>query len=183
MRPTRTAKAQQDHIEHEHIVKGLCQIFPMPPQLLRSPIFLFRRILAVAQQIALRTQSAPFSAQYALLYVLSESQHSYQQNLADCFGQHKSDITKLLNRLVREKLVSRQRSETDKRQSMITLTPLGHKRVAEISSQKQRITRELFGNLSERQMQQLCTLCRLTLARHDERFAPSKPRRAVHPGQ
>ena len=65
--------------------------------------------------------------QYIVLAVLSEDAPPSQQELAGLCGLLPAQIVPVIDELERRGLVARQRSEADRRRSVVTLTPAGTK--------------------------------------------------------
>lgn len=65
------------------------------------------------------------------------------------------DVTRLLERLVQDGLVARDRSDEDRRVVRITITPAGLKLLARLDEPMQRIHRESLGHLARAEITEL----------------------------
>ncbi len=79
---------------------------------------------------------------------------------------HVPDITRLLDRLERARLVKRTRSKADRRVVMAHITERGLAMLARLDEPVARLTRELLGHLSHDELRQLAEL--LEKVRHPE---------------
>ncbi|MBI3792784.1 MAG: MarR family transcriptional regulator [Gemmatimonadetes bacterium] len=74
------------------------------------------------------------------------------------------DVTRLLDRMVRDGLVIRARADDDRRQVRTAITPKGLRLLARVDGEVEAEHRRALGHLGARDLQQLVTL--LTRARH-----------------
>lgn len=84
-------------------------------------------------------------AQYRMLVLLAEGGARGPAAIANILGVEPSTITRMCDRLVRDRLVVRRSQPSDRRTVNVALTPLGRRTVAAI----QRRRREAFGRLLE----------------------------------
>lgn len=71
---------------------------------------------------------------------------------------HRADVTRLVDRLVRECLVERRVDEQDRRIVRTTLTERGRNKLKEIDGPLLEVHRRQLGHMSERQLEQLINL-------------------------
>ena len=94
-----------------------------------------------------------FPQMVALDYV---SRHSLVKmtDLAKVLSVKTSSATVLVDRLIRQKMLSRERDEKDRRVVWVGCTPKGRKIVRYIMEQKRRSIKQIFGPLTELERQQ-----------------------------
>lgn len=98
------------------------------------------------------------SGDYQVLVYLSEAPDDRLRmcDLADSLNLSPSGLTRRLDGLVRKGMVSRERSESDRRVMMAVLTPKGRdKLVAAAPHHVESVRRHLIDRLDERQIRQL----------------------------
>lgn len=79
---------------------------------------------------------------------IAHEKHVTMSELAKLLSVQMSSATVLVDRLVREKLLTRRRDERDRRVVWVSLTPKGRAALSQIVRQKRRSVEELFGVLS-----------------------------------
>jgi DNA-binding MarR family transcriptional regulator len=80
--------------------------------------------------------------------------------LAKVLSIKMSSATVLVDRLVREKILSRARDEADRRLVWVSATPKGRKLVGEVLTQKRDSIKQIFGVLSEEERRQYLSIIR-----------------------
>jgi DNA-binding MarR family transcriptional regulator len=80
--------------------------------------------------------------------------------LAKVLSIKMSSATVLVDRLVREKILSRARDEADRRLVWVSATPKGRKLVGEVLTQKRESIKQIFGVLSEEERRQYLVIIR-----------------------
>jgi DNA-binding MarR family transcriptional regulator len=81
--------------------------------------------------------------QYSVLAVLSSDAPPSQQELAGLCGLLPAQIVPVIDEMERRGLVQRQRSETDRRRSVVNVTDKGHEALAEADALGRRLVAEL----------------------------------------
>jgi len=103
--------------------------------------------------------------QYLILAVLGTDEPSSQLDLAGLCGLLPAQVVPVLDELERRGLVARQRSETDRRRSVVRLTPAGEEMLAKADELARSIEHALFGDLDAGAREQLNATLRAGLAR------------------
>ena len=103
--------------------------------------------------------------QYLILAVLATDKPSSQLDLAGLCGLLPAQVVPVLDELERRGLVARQRSETDRRRSVVRLTPAGEEVLAKGDELARSIEDALFGDLEPPTRQRLNETLRSALAR------------------
>ncbi len=90
-----------------------------------------RRILRATELYGRRLakEAGLTAVQLRVLQIVAESDRSTPKDLSDRMGVTQATITALINKLERKGLLTRQRSETDRRQTNLLVTPEGHAKV------------------------------------------------------
>src|SRR5215216_547681 len=103
--------------------------------------------------------------QYLILAVLGTDEPTSQLDLAGLCGLLPAQVVPVLDELERRGLVARQRSETDRRRSVVRLTPAGEEMLAKADELARSIEHALFGDLDAGAREQLNATLRAGLAR------------------
>jgi DNA-binding MarR family transcriptional regulator len=103
--------------------------------------------------------------QYLILAVLGTDEPPSQLELAGLCGLLPAQVVPVLDELERRGLVARQRSEEDRRRSVVRLTPAGEESLAKADELARSIEDTLFGELDAGARQQLHDTLRAALAR------------------
>src|SRR3954465_4664068 len=106
--------------------------------------------------------------QYLLLAVLGTDAPPSQLELAGLCGLLPAQVVPVLDELERRGLVARQRSEEDRRRSVVRLTSAGEKTLAQADELARSIEDSLFGGLSGGARDRLNQTLRAGLARAAE---------------
>src|SRR3954468_1469337 len=93
--------------------------------------------------------------QYMVLAVLGTDEPSSQLDLAAFCGLLPAQVVPVLDELERRGLVARQRSETDRRRSVVRLTPAGEEMLAKADELARSIEDAFFGDLDPGAREQL----------------------------
>ena len=102
---------------------------------------------------------------YLVLAVLATDEPSSQLDLAGLCGLLPAQVVPVLDELERRGLVARQRSDADRRRSVVRLTPAGDKMLAKADDLARAIEDALFGELDRAEREQLDETLRATLKR------------------
>lgn len=94
-----------------------------------------------------------FPQMVAIDYVSRKSKVKMTE-LAKVLSIKMSSATVLVDRLIREKLLSRARDEADRRLVWVSATPKGKKLISEVLEQKRNSIKQLFGVLTEEERRQ-----------------------------
>jgi DNA-binding MarR family transcriptional regulator len=103
--------------------------------------------------------------QYLILAVLGADAPPSQLELAGLCGLLPAQVVPVLDELERRGLVARQRSEEDRRRSVVRLTPAGEESLAKADELARSIEDTLFGELDASARGQLHATLRAALAR------------------
>ncbi|WP_030847612.1 MarR family winged helix-turn-helix transcriptional regulator [Streptomyces sp. NRRL F-4474] len=95
---------------------------------------------------------------YAAMVALEESGPVSQAALSDRTGIHRSDLVAVINELAERELVERAPDPDDRRRNVITLTPLGRRRLRRLEQILDRAQDELLSPLSAAERAQLTRL-------------------------
>ena len=121
------------------------QVVEIMPQIYRE--------FAKREDNELMTGKISFPQMVTLQYV-SNKKCVNMKCIANNLGIKMSSASTLVDRLIREKMLSRRHDEKDRRIVWISMTSKGTKVIRHILDQKQRSTREIFSVLTERERQQ-----------------------------
>lgn len=98
-------------------------------------------------------------AQYLVLMLLWEKDNRIVSDITECLHLETNTITPLLQRMERQKLIVRQRSQADSRQRIISLTGEGKKLEELIKEVPNCMAREIVNRgMTEEELRQLVTL-------------------------
>ena len=103
--------------------------------------------------------------QYLILAVLGTDAPPSQLDLSGLCGQLPAQVVPVLDELERRGLVARQRSEEDRRRSLVRLTPAGEDTLAQADELARSIEDSLFGDLPAGARDQLNQTLRAGLTR------------------
>ncbi|MET9463660.1 MarR family winged helix-turn-helix transcriptional regulator [Streptomyces sp. NPDC006544] len=108
---------------------------------------------------------------YAALVALDEFGPASQADLSGRTGIHRSDLVAVINELAERELVERTPDPADRRRNVVTLTPLGRRRLRRLEQLLAAAQEELLSPLSTPEREQLTRLLGRLVAHH----APSGP--------
>ena len=86
--------------------------------------------------------------------------------IANTLGSKMSSASTLVDRLIREKMLTRRHDMKDRRIVWISMTPRGSKVIGQILHQKQRSIREIFSVLTEKERQQYLQILNKVYVEH-----------------
>ncbi|MFJ9766882.1 MarR family winged helix-turn-helix transcriptional regulator [Streptomyces erythrochromogenes] len=95
---------------------------------------------------------------YAAMVALEESGPASQATLSERTGIHRSDLVAVINELAERELVERAPDPDDRRRNVITLTPLGRRRLRRLEQLLDTAQDELLAPLSAAERGQLTRL-------------------------
>ena len=119
--------------------------------------------------------------QMVALDLLSQRARARMSEVAHALSVQLSTATPLIDRLIRQGLVTRERDDKDRRLVWVAVTAKGRKVVQNIIREKQASIREIFGALTEEERcQYLCVLkkVRCHLIGEEPKKCPPAPSRA-----
>ena len=106
-------------------------------------------------------------AQLKALYSIGAAKAPTMKELADTFGITPPSVTALVNRLVKEKLVKRIMSPSDRRTIRLELTPQGKTKLAKGRALVAKKTNELTKILSGRERRELARVMQRIIEHHE----------------
>jgi DNA-binding MarR family transcriptional regulator len=145
-----------------------------PYELVCSTAFLLKRLGHTVKERSMEAYEAAGANAfyYSVLAVLEEGDRDTQATIADALGYDRSWLVGLLDELEEAGLIERRRDPGDRRRHLVSLTPAGKKKLAELRKIAKRIEDELLGSLDAAQREQLHELLLQIAADHDPRYAP-----------
>jgi DNA-binding MarR family transcriptional regulator len=146
-----------------------------PFELVCSTAFLLKRLGHAVKERSIEAYEAaganPFY--YSVLAVLEEGARDTQAKIADALGYDRSWLVGLLDELEAKGLIERRRDPEDRRRHVVSLTPAGKKKLAELRKIAKGIENELLDSLDDEQRAQLHELLLVVAADNDPRYAPN----------
>jgi DNA-binding MarR family transcriptional regulator len=109
---------------------------------------------------------------YRVLKALVEDGPTTQANLGRRIGVYPGDMVGVLNELQAGGYVTRTPDELDKRRYLVTITPAGSERAAELAAVAGRIQEELLEPLTAKQRAELAELLTILYEHHRQGFPP-----------
>jgi DNA-binding MarR family transcriptional regulator len=124
---------------------------PMPAALRPLPIFLLRRIAQTANAIFAEEGGgdAMSGLDYSILIMLAEGVADDQATLIEAMSTSRSSSVPALNRLVRQVLVTRGSTDSDRRRKPLAITKAGRDRLTRLKPAVTRYEERLLAPLSE----------------------------------
>jgi DNA-binding MarR family transcriptional regulator len=116
-----------------------------------------------------------YAGQELLLLRLRERDGCSQQDLVEAMGLDHSTVTKMLQRLERAGMVTREPSASDRRATLVRLTPEGRLLCGKVEDIWTQLEEATVGRLSSSQRQQLRQLLALVEGGLQESRAPHRP--------
>jgi|SRR5665213_2192839 len=108
---------------------------------------------------------------YSVLAVLEEGARDTQATIADALGYDRSWLVGILDELEAADLIERRRDPGDRRRHLVSLTPAGKKKLAQLRKISQGVEDEFLATLDSEQREQLYRLLLQVAADHDPRYA------------
>ena len=146
-----------------------------PYELVCSTTFLLKRLGMLAKERGMEAYEAiganPFH--YSVLAVLEEGARDTQAKIADALGYDRSWLVGLLDELEEAGFIDRKRDPEDRRRHLVSLTPAGKKRLAQLRAVSKSVESELLAPLDTEQRAQLQELLQQLASEHDPRYAPA----------
>ena len=136
----------RSHSDLDHFSHQLVRILPL----------MFREF-AKRENNKLTRGQISFPQTVALDYASHHSQVK-MTDLSKVLSIQLSSTTVLVDRLIREKMLSRKRDEKDRRVVWVSATPKGKKVITQIMGQKRRSLREIFGVLTAAEREQYLSM-------------------------
>jgi DNA-binding MarR family transcriptional regulator len=129
----------------------------------------------VSQSFARRLlDSGVTAAEWVILREIYDTDEIPPSALADQTGLTRGAISKLIERLVLKKLVSRKEGSDDRRYQRIALTPAGRRLVPTLAAIADHNDREFFKPLSAKEHEALVTILRKLVHAHDLHKLPTE---------
>uniref|UniRef100_A0AAU2JY34 MarR family transcriptional regulator n=1 Tax=Streptomyces sp. NBC_00049 TaxID=2903617 RepID=A0AAU2JY34_9ACTN len=132
----------------------------VPARLRELPSRLLGQASAHAQRLVTEGLSGADAHKwhYAALVALDESGPASQATLSTRTGIHRSDLVAVINELAERELVERTPDPGDRRRNVVTLTPLGRRRLRKLGQLLDAAQDELLSPLSPQERDQLTRL-------------------------
>jgi DNA-binding MarR family transcriptional regulator len=108
-----------------------------------------RALVAVAARSLASVDDVVTLPQYRALVVLASRGSQTVGQLADALGVHPSTATRLCDRLVSKRLVRRERSADNRRETMVTLSPAGGRIVTRVTERRRRELARIVARIPE----------------------------------
>src|SRR5690348_4613073 len=148
-----------------------------PYELICSTAFLLKRVGMLAKERTVEAYEAiganPYH--YSVLAVLDEGARDTQAKIADALGYDRSWLVGLLDELEEAGLIERRRDPEDRRRHLVSLTPSGKEKLAELRATSKAVENELLACLEPAQREQLHELLLQVAADNDPRYGPDGP--------
>ncbi len=106
-----------------------------------------------------------------LLWVLEKAGPSTQQHLAAALEVTPRNVTGLVDALAATGFVTREAHPTDRRATLVTLTPLGRTTMSEMSRQHDELAGVLFGDIPADELQTFTTTLDIVIRRVTDEIA------------
>ena len=103
-----------------------------------------------------------------ILHALAKSDGMTQKALAERLQIRPQSLTDALERLEAQGYITRARSETDRRERFVRITPEGMKHAEELQKLRHAAANQLFSSLSDEQKEQLFSLMQQVLSAETE---------------
>jgi DNA-binding MarR family transcriptional regulator len=131
-----------------------------PSELVRSPIFLLKRLGMTAKEQTVDAYEGTGHSPYhhAILAVLDEGLPETQGAIADALGYDRGQLVGILDELEESGLVERRRDPDDRRRQVVLMTPAGNKALARMRTLSQRADDEFLATLTPQEREQLHAL-------------------------
>jgi DNA-binding MarR family transcriptional regulator len=131
-----------------------------PSELVRSPIFLLKRLGMTAKEQTVDAYEDAGHSPYhhAILAVLDEGLPETQGAIADALGYDRGQLVGILDELEESGLVERRRDPDDRRRQVVLMTPAGNKALARMRTLSQRADDEFLATLTPQEREQLHAL-------------------------
>nr|WSX49254.1 MarR family winged helix-turn-helix transcriptional regulator [Streptomyces sp. NBC_00974] len=140
----------------------------VPARLRELPSRLLSQASAHAQRLVAEGLSGADARKwhYAALVALDEFGPASQATLSGRTGIHRSDLVAVINELAERELVERAPDPADRRRNVVTLTPLGRRRLRRLEQLLAAAQEELLSPLSTPEREQLTRLLGRLVAHH-----------------
>jgi DNA-binding MarR family transcriptional regulator len=140
----------------------------MPSRIAGLPTWLLSQTSTQAHRLLVERLSAVGARgyDYRVLAFLDEQGPASQAGIGRGTAIHLSDMVGTLNGLEAAGHVARLPDPADRRRNVVTLTPAGAARLAELSIEVDRVQDELLAPLSAEEREELTTLLARVLAHH-----------------
>jgi DNA-binding MarR family transcriptional regulator len=147
-----------------------------PKELLASTTFLLHRLsLGLKERkMAALEPTGLNPLHYGVLALLEEGSRETQATIADALGYDRSYLVGALDELEERRLIERRRDPSDRRRHVVTLTPAGKEKLAELRAVIRRFEKESLIPLDAEQRETLHELLLLLAGHYDERFVPNE---------
>jgi DNA-binding MarR family transcriptional regulator len=145
-----------------------------PYELICSTAFLLKRLGMLTKERTMEAYEAIGSNpyHYSVLAVLEEGARDTQAKIADALGYDRSWLVGLLDELEEGGFIERKRDPDDRRRHLVSLTPAGKKRLAQLRAVSKKVEDDLLASLDAEQRAQLHELLLQLASDHDPRYAP-----------
>ncbi|MBR6425896.1 MAG: MarR family transcriptional regulator [Oscillospiraceae bacterium] len=104
-----------------------------------------------------------------ILYLLMRSDGVSQKELAARLEIRPQSLTDALLRLEKEGLITRERSQLDKREQFVRITPLGRERAEKLHTLREQAAAEIFASLTQEEREELGRILTKTIGHFRDR--------------
>jgi DNA-binding MarR family transcriptional regulator len=141
---------------------------PTPARLRALPSRLIAGVAAVADRLVSERLAAEGARKwhFAALSALAEVGAASQAELSRRTGIYRSDMVAVLNELADAECIRREPDPADRRRNVITLTPVGHRRLERLDALVTDAQRELLAPLTPGQQDELTRLLTVLTEHH-----------------
>ena len=145
----------------------------VPDELLRSNIFLLKRLGFGAKQKALDAyeKAGLIPYHHAILALLDEGVRETQGAIADALGYDRGQLVGLLDELEQRDLVERRRDPDDRRRHVVRLTPEGKRALKRLRVLARELEDDFLAALDDEERATLHALLLRLAAEHEPRCA------------
>ena len=142
----------------------------IPSLLSQSPLFQLEKLRKTtrdAVEEALSTKDVTLR-EYWVLTCLASAPTTQQAELTEALGIDPSDIVRILDKLVRKGLVTRQRAPEDRRRQVVALKKTGRKLHKKLATKVTEAEKTALDDSSKKQLKQLRKMSKAVLAPADD---------------
>ena len=142
----------------------------IPSLLSQSPLFQLEKLRKTTRDAVEEALSAKDVTlrEYWVLTCLASAPTTQQAELTEALGIDPSDIVRILDKLVRKGLVTRQRAPEDRRRQVVTLKKTGRKLHKKLANKVTEAEKTALDDSSKKQLKQLRKMSKAVLTPADD---------------